>query len=360
MKWFIKVLRQYADFNGRARRTEYWMFALFNVIFSFAWMILFTLVFALTGTTDWKLAAVPSLASLCYMLVMLLPGMAVAVRRLHDQGKSGWWLLLPLIPVIGGIWLFVLMVTEGQRGDNRYGPNPKTAADAFDRRAQSKSAGVTLTLAFAGVILLNLLDQWGFYLRHPDLYHLTDYLWLFPYWLGDVILLTAGIWLSCGKGDSRTQGTPQTALCLLPLAATLLFFLIDVLGVVSSFADTIANLNDESAVVRGFAVRGMIAGILYPVCWLLALLFFALRLFAAQNRSLIRTAATLSMVCCGIFLLWRTYHAASNILAVDSSAADGLQAIVAMVSRYGQVWYILMPVAYIVLIRTLKQSVDSR
>ena len=130
MKWFIKVLRHYADFSGRARRKEYWMFALFNAVFWFAWIFLAIFVSKMTGTADWNVALVLNIASILYMTVMLLPGMAVA-RRLHDQDKSGWWLLVGLIPLVGGIWLFILMVTEGQSGDNRYGPNPKTSAETF-------------------------------------------------------------------------------------------------------------------------------------------------------------------------------------------------------------------------------------
>ena len=108
MNWYLKVLKQYADFNGRARRSEYWYFALFNVLISFA----IEFISALIG--------LPSLGSL-YSLAVLIPGIAVAVRRMHDVGKSGWFVLIP-------IYNLILAVTDGDAGDNKYGPNPKESS----------------------------------------------------------------------------------------------------------------------------------------------------------------------------------------------------------------------------------------
>lgn len=119
MNWYLQVLKKYADFNGRARRKEYWMFVLFNLIFAIAAMVIDSVI----GLT------VPSLPYgyiyLLYTLVTLVPSIAVAVRRLHDLGKSGWFLLIALIPIVGAIWLIVLFATEGVRGDNQYGSDPK-------------------------------------------------------------------------------------------------------------------------------------------------------------------------------------------------------------------------------------------
>lgn len=120
MKWYLKVVRDnYANFSGRARRQEYWMFALFNAIFIIAIM---TISGGIAAATD-----LPALMGLyaIYALGVLIPSLAVAVRRLHDVGKSGWFYLIGLIPIIGGIWLFVLFVTEGDKGPNQYGPDPK-------------------------------------------------------------------------------------------------------------------------------------------------------------------------------------------------------------------------------------------
>jgi uncharacterized membrane protein YhaH (DUF805 family) len=103
--WYSKAMKQYADFSGRARRKEYWMFFLFNVIFSFV---------AILAIITWL-----------YYLAVLIPGLAVTVRRLHDVGKSGWWMLILLIPFVGAICLLVFLCTDSETGTNRWGKNPK-------------------------------------------------------------------------------------------------------------------------------------------------------------------------------------------------------------------------------------------
>ncbi len=117
MNWYLKVLKQYADFSGRARRKEYWMFVLFNIIFAIAAMILDTVL----GIGFAGFGPIYGL----YLLAMLIPSIAVGVRRLHDIGKSGWMMLVIFIPFVGGIWLLILFILEGQAGTNEYGPNPK-------------------------------------------------------------------------------------------------------------------------------------------------------------------------------------------------------------------------------------------
>ena len=119
MNWYLKVIRQYADFSGRARRKEYWMFVLFNVIFA----ILALSLDVVLGTA--MEASFFGVFYGLYCLFVLLPALAVGVRRLHDTGRSGWWILISFIPVIGGIWYFVLMVLDGDPGENQYGENPK-------------------------------------------------------------------------------------------------------------------------------------------------------------------------------------------------------------------------------------------
>jgi uncharacterized membrane protein YhaH (DUF805 family) len=146
MNWYLEVLKKYAVFSGRARRKEYWMFWLFNWIIGFVLyfieniagiapesgrvlMILYTLAVLLptlavavrrlhdTGRSGW------------WLLIML----AVAVRRLHDPGRSGWWLLTSFVAIIGGIVLLVFLVQDSQPAENQYGPNPKAAAADPDR-----------------------------------------------------------------------------------------------------------------------------------------------------------------------------------------------------------------------------------
>ena len=119
MDWYLKVLKQYADFSGRARRKEYWMFALFNMIFAIVAMILDNVLgIAIEGIGYGPLYGL-------YALAMLIPGLAVGVRRLHDVGKSGWMFLIVLIPLIGGIWLLVLFCTDSQLENYKWGQNPK-------------------------------------------------------------------------------------------------------------------------------------------------------------------------------------------------------------------------------------------
>lgn len=121
MNWYLKVLKQYADFSGRARRKEYWMFALFNMIFGVVAM-------SLDNILSLKLGSLPyGVFYILYFLAVLIPGLAVCVRRLHDVGKSGWMILIVLIPIVGAIWLLVLMVTDSNPGENQYGSNPKEA-----------------------------------------------------------------------------------------------------------------------------------------------------------------------------------------------------------------------------------------
>ena len=119
MEWYIKVINSYSDFNGRARRKEYWMFTLWNIIFALLASLLdysFGIVYPLVGYGPLYIA---------YALFVLVPGIAVAVRRLHDTGKSGWIYLVAFIPIAGWIWLLILFVTEGNEGNNAYGEDPK-------------------------------------------------------------------------------------------------------------------------------------------------------------------------------------------------------------------------------------------
>jgi uncharacterized membrane protein YhaH (DUF805 family) len=116
MEWYVKVMKNYAEFNGRARRKEYWMFVLINTIISIILSIIESILH------------ISNVISLLYSLAIMIPSLAVGARRLHDTGKSGWWQLIGLIPIIGAIILIVFMATDSSEGDNQYGPNPKTAA----------------------------------------------------------------------------------------------------------------------------------------------------------------------------------------------------------------------------------------
>lgn len=121
MNWYLKVVRDnYANFEGRARRQEYWMFTLINVL------IFFVLAFVSGLLADSGDASViPIIIIGVYFLAILVPSIAVTVRRLHDTGKSGWYYLLSFIPYIGGIIMLVFTVQNGDVGLNQYGPDPK-------------------------------------------------------------------------------------------------------------------------------------------------------------------------------------------------------------------------------------------
>ena len=116
MSWYLEVLKKYAVFSGRARRAEYWYFLLFNLIV----VIVLSIIDAAAGTN-------PLLTGI-YTLAVLLPSIGVAIRRLHDTGRSGWWILIALIPLIGAIVLLVFYVQDSEGGVNVYGPNPKFAS----------------------------------------------------------------------------------------------------------------------------------------------------------------------------------------------------------------------------------------
>jgi uncharacterized membrane protein YhaH (DUF805 family) len=120
MNWFLDALRsKYATFTGRARRKEYWYFVLFYVL---AFIVL-AVVDEVTGTLDEEAGI--GLLSGIFVLATIVPLIAVTVRRLHDTDRSGWWVLLNLVPIIGGIVLLVFTVLDSQPGANRFGPNPK-------------------------------------------------------------------------------------------------------------------------------------------------------------------------------------------------------------------------------------------
>ena len=118
MSWYLAVLKNYAGFSGRARRTEYWMFTLVNIVVSVVFQII-------------ALAAHPVVyLEYIYALAVLVPGLAVLSRRLHDTGRSFWWIFISLIPLIGAIVLLVFVCLPGTQGPNKYGSDPK-AVDSY-------------------------------------------------------------------------------------------------------------------------------------------------------------------------------------------------------------------------------------
>jgi uncharacterized membrane protein YhaH (DUF805 family) len=115
MNWYLAVLKNYVGFSGRARRTEYWMFALVNVIIL---VVLAILAVITKSFFFWLLYAL-------YALAVLVPGIAVAWRRMQDTGRNGLYILLGLIPFVGGIILLIFMLLPGTPGPNEFGPDPR-------------------------------------------------------------------------------------------------------------------------------------------------------------------------------------------------------------------------------------------
>lgn len=125
MHWYLDVIRRYADFNGRANRPEFWWYQLINLIIYVAILLVVTVA---VGYSTGRIVA-----SL-YSLAVLLPGLGVGIRRLHDTDRSGWWIVIGIIPVIGAIVLIVFTASAGTPGPNRYGPSPSdtlAASSAF-------------------------------------------------------------------------------------------------------------------------------------------------------------------------------------------------------------------------------------
>ena len=115
MEWYLKALKSFAEFSGRSRRKEYWMFFLINFVISLILLIGIGII-----SPELKLIVFG-----CYWLLMTLPSIAVTVRRFHDIGKSGGWIFIYFVPLIGGILFLILVSTEGKIGSNEYGTDPK-------------------------------------------------------------------------------------------------------------------------------------------------------------------------------------------------------------------------------------------
>ena len=120
MDWYLKVLKQYTRFHGRARRKEYWYFYLINFLITIVLLFLDRFILRQTEGIGFLLAI--------YTLGVLLPSIAVAIRRLHDIGKSGWWYLINFIPLIGGLIFLYFTVLDSEPGQNKFGRNPKESA----------------------------------------------------------------------------------------------------------------------------------------------------------------------------------------------------------------------------------------
>lgn len=127
MEWMLLPYRRYAEFNGRSRRKEFWLFQLFFWGTLLALMIISRslAIAVLTGVGPSALGAFREIFLMIFLVGSIVPHISVTVRRLHDQDKSGWMYLISFIPYIGGLILLILMCIEGTDGENQYGPDPK-------------------------------------------------------------------------------------------------------------------------------------------------------------------------------------------------------------------------------------------
>lgn len=151
MDWYLMVWRRFADFSGRSRRKEYWMFAFFNCIFSLPVGIAGLLL------KENAIGIILQVSYLLYCLAIIIPSMSVFVRRLHDTGRSGWWWLIALIPIVGSIILLVFQVQDSEPRTNIYGPSPKKEVRIADEKA-----------AVATTATVDDYEEWLKYLAQPN------------------------------------------------------------------------------------------------------------------------------------------------------------------------------------------------
>jgi uncharacterized membrane protein YhaH (DUF805 family) len=312
MKWFIRVLKHYADFSGRARRKEYWYFALFSsmaaiavvVIDIFAgWNIVSYPATRLDSYSETGSYPVPDLefyltmylpnfspCFLAYVMAMLLPGLAVAVRRLHDLGKSGWWMLTSLIPVVGAIWLFVLFCTKGQRRPNRYGTKSKSVKQHFSGRRREKSIAVAFIVS-AVVELGSFVSNW---IRYDFLTNVPSWVWLMSA-LAIVSSLFFGLFYYPADDPDKTAKRRKVAFILLAIALLITF---------------IRNIENISA-LTGYAKSDLIwfwANLIVSILLnLILLVLIVLLLFKPKRKKMAPVAIlliVLTVVSIVISLVW--------------------------------------------------------
>ncbi len=121
MNWYLMVLKRYVDFSGRSQRAEYWYFALGNLIVGF-------ILGFIDGIMGANAQGGVGVLTMIYFLGILIPSLAVSVRRLHDTGRTGWWVFVAIIPILGPLLLLYFYVLDGEPGANAYGPDPKLSA----------------------------------------------------------------------------------------------------------------------------------------------------------------------------------------------------------------------------------------
>ena len=336
IQWFFKALRQYADFNGRARRKEYWMFVLFNMIFAFAWTVLLMIIFALTnsGYSSSVSEITVDIVYLSYGFLLMLPSLALAVRRLHDVGKSGWMLFIALIPLVGGIWLLVLMLTDGQEENNEYGSNPKTSPEPFSDRSKLKSAGITLIVASVAALILTIFFSWIFPIIHQRTSIMLSIYALIPNILAFaaiVLLLIAGFYLLDGRTIFEIQEEKKNVIVLLLTAASI------------SLVLNILNLLGNFMRIQITGWNPALNYVFLVLFYLSVVVFTVSILFSSHNKDFIRKTSVAVIVFSSLCVLWDVYFYMGN-------AQQWIWAF--QFQDLFKLFYILTPAAFIVLAGT--------
>jgi uncharacterized membrane protein YhaH (DUF805 family) len=288
MKWYLKVLQQYADFGGRARRKEFWYFVLFN-------FLLGTVAMIIDVAAGWDISpkhgsVMPNYGPyyMTCMVLMLLPGLAVAVRRLHDTGKSAWWILVSLIPLVGGIWLIVLMCTEGQSGENRYGANPKQVAQSFPEIRRKKSIAVAFIVGAAAVLIGIFSDWFNIHQIHGSWRFLSPHSWLSV--LTTVMALLFGVCYYPKSDAAKTASRLRIALVLLAFVALIQ----TILSIGALFSP---------GVPYAILLSNLVGVLIY-----LSVLALALLLLLESEPEYVKIGAILLLVFAGIGILLRILH----------------------------------------------------
>jgi uncharacterized membrane protein YhaH (DUF805 family) len=165
MKWYLHALRNFANFDGRASRTEYWMFLLFNTTFaiaSYSIDLIFNLGFGELGFGPFYIL---------YTLIAFIPGLALTVRRLHDVGRNGFFILIALLPILGSIWLLILFLLKGDDEENDYGEKPINS-DIAEFLTNSKTNTIIISTYLFWVFLNRIF--WAVVTKFWDDYYKSE------------------------------------------------------------------------------------------------------------------------------------------------------------------------------------------
>jgi len=358
MKWFIKALRHYADFSGRARCREYWMFALFNVIFSFAWVLIATIVYgAIFQFDELKMQGTPLMASLAWFVAFALPGLALTVRRLHDIGKSGWWIFISLIPLVGGIWLFVLMITGGNVGNNRYGPDPKQSDETYPEKARLTSAGITViivSVCWIVLLLLSLLYNVISYIS-SEYIEIKDVLWNIVLYnvlpiIQPCILLITGIVLLMTTANHKIKSRIRfTAVLLLILSVIIIVFnSLYLNNHIHNFKDFLSNPEHWSNIQQSDFIISILADSM-QILGALVIAFFAISLLLSHKNRILTQIAALCLTVISIILIFTHLLIAIQVIQFYSHYGKALDI---LKQYFSLITDVLVSIAYIVLAYT--------